>query len=94
MQDIQARIGDVVMDKAFVSSSAVKGQGFYGEVKYHIKTPAGKGIGAYVDPISMHKGSSESEFLFQRGSKFRIVGAYEDSYGNLHCNMEYAGNSF
>lgn len=94
LQDIQSRIGSVVADKAFVSSSAVNGKGFSGEVKYHIKTPAGKGIGAYVDPISLHKGGTESEFLFQRGSKFKIVGGYVDSKGQLHCNMEYVGNSF
>lgn len=93
LQDIQERIGEVVADKAFVSTSAVKGSGFGGQVLYHIKTPAGKGIGAYVDPISMNKGGAESEFLFQRGSKFRIVGGYEDSSGMLHCNLEYVGNT-
>ena len=91
LQDIQSRIGSVVADKAFVSSSAVNGKGFSGQVKYHIKTPAGKGIGAYVDTISTFKGKNESEFLFNSGSKYRVLGGYNDNAGQLHCNLEYIG---
>lgn len=82
-------IPDVVQDKAFMSTASA-GSGF-GGLTYHILTPPGKGIGAYVRPISKYKG--EKEFLFNHGSAFVIKGAYKDEYGSLHCNLEYIGRS-
>ena len=93
LADIKAKAGQIVADAAFTSTATVKGGGFSGNVIYHIKTPAGKGAGAYVDTISAYKGPGESEFLFNSGSKFRVLGGYEDSKGKLHCNLEYVGRA-
>lgn len=89
VSEIQAMIGQIVSDKGFGSSSASTSGAFGGKIAYHIKTPAGKGIGAYVRSISTYPG--EMEFLFQRSSAFRVVGAYEKG-GKVHCNLEYVGN--
>lgn len=89
VEAINAKIGQVVQDKAFMSTAAA-GTGF-GGITYHILTPPGKGIGAYVKPISKYK--SEKEFLFNHGSAFEIKGAYTDDYGLLHCNLRYIGRS-
>lgn len=61
-------------------------------VHYHIKTPSGKGIGGLV--LGAKWGSVFSgvpEFIFNRGSQYKIVGAY-DKGGITHCNLEYVGN--
>ena len=90
VDEIQAMVGQTVIDKGFVSSAATTNVSWGGTIKYHIKTPAGTGIGAYVRPISQHKG--EMEFLFQRKSEFRVVGAYKDNQNYINVNLEYVGN--
>lgn len=89
--EINAMVGSVVVDRAYTSSASHTGGGFGGEVCYHISTPSGKGIGAYVDGVSALKG--EDEFLFNKGGMYKITGAYSnpnDSY-NVHVNMEWIG---
>lgn len=59
----------------------------------HIKIPPSKGAGAYVNPISKFGGSSENEFLLNRGSmyKFDLKSIYVDSSGKIHINARWAG---
>lgn len=87
---INAMVGNVVHDPGYTSTSAHVNGGFGGKIIYHIKTPAGTGIGAYVVGISPY-GEGENEFLFNKGSAFKVTGAYEGSYGQVHCNLEYVG---
>lgn len=62
-------------------------------VRYHIETPAGKGIGGLVLGPKRNGGYVfGSEFIFNRGSQYRVTGAYEKD-GVIHCNMQYVGNS-
>lgn len=89
VEEINAMKGSIVHDRAYTSSSAHTGGGFDGEVIYHIKTPKGKGIGAYVRGLSHFK--NEDEFLFNKGSAFKVLNAYEDSWGQVHCNLRYMG---
>lgn len=90
VDQINAMVGSVVQDDAYLSTSAHSKGGFGGEIKYHINTPAGKGIGAYV--ISLSQFPHENEFLFRKGSAFKVTGAYEEN-GQVHCNLEYIGHS-
>ena len=89
VEEINAMKGSIVHDKAYTSTSAHTGGGFDGEVVYHINTPKGKGIGAYVRGLSHFK--NENEFLFNKGSAFKIMNAYEDNWGQVHCNLKYVG---
>lgn len=89
VDQINAMVGNVVHDPGYTSTSAHTGGGFGGKITYHINTPAGKGIGAYIRGISMFSG--EDEFLFNKGSAFKVTGAYETSNGQVHCNLEYVG---
>lgn len=79
-----------VQEKAFTSSSPNEDSFYHSgpSVQYHINTPAGKGIGAYMAKYSHYE--KESEFLFDIGSKFKIRGAYEKN-GVVHINMDYDG---
>ena len=90
--DVKKMYGQVVTDPGFTSSSAkVDFEAFKStrDVEYHIKVPGRqKGVGAYVQHFG--KSGDEYEFLFNRGSSFRILGGYE-SFGKLHVNMEYVG---
>lgn len=68
---LKAMVGKTVHDTGHMSISTVSGHEFSGKVLYEVKVPAGKGIGAYVGKLSQHK--SEAEFLFNRGTIFKIT---------------------
>lgn len=90
--EINKLVGSVVVDHGFTSATTTYSKGggtMFGDIQYHISTPKGKGIGAWVRPISKHK--SEEEFLFNYGSGFRVDGAYESSSGVVHVNLTYLG---
>lgn len=98
VEEVRAMIGQVVLDHGFGSSTTRRvfaenttlgSNSKKTKVIYHIKTPAGTGIGGFIAPIS-HYGKTESEFLFQRESMFKVVRGYEDG-GQVHCDLEYAG---
>lgn len=92
VDEINAMAGIIVQDDGYTSTSASVGSDFgsFSKIEYHISTPAGTGIGAYIMPVSRHR--MEDEFLFRRGSAFRVVGAYEEA-GKVHCNLEYVGHN-
>lgn len=106
---LNSMIGTVMHDKGFTSTSASRDKrstagSSYGMVEYTIKTPKGKGIGAYIAGASYYK-DAESEFLFNRGSGFKITGVrrgsktgttlvgttYTDTV--FYVEMEYIGRS-
>ena len=92
VDQINAMAGSVIVDHGFTSTTttyATGGGSFFGNIQYHISTPAGKGIGAFVRPISKHK--HEEEFLFNYGSAYKIVNAYESKNGYVHVNLQYVG---
>ena len=68
--------GRRIRDNGFMSTSAVKGGRFDGQIHYIITVPAGKGRGAYVAPLSHRE--EENEFLLKRGSEFVVRNAYKD----------------
>jgi len=69
--ELKAMVGRTVHDTGHMSISTVKGSEFSREVIYEVRVPTGKGIGAYIGKLSHHK--SEAEFLFNRGTIFKIV---------------------
>lgn len=92
-RDINAQLaGKVVVDHGFTSATTTYRTGggtYFGDIQYHISTPRGKGIGAFVKPISQH--SSEEEFLFNYGSGYKVVRAYRSKTGHTHVDLEYVG---
>lgn len=88
-----AKRGEIVTDKGFTSTSAVLGSNWTprdsSEIYYHIKTPANKGAGLYIGNMCMYW--NQHEYTFAPGSSYKILGAYEDDDGYIHCNMEYVG---
>lgn len=90
VSQINAMKGQMVMDNGYTSSSATKG--FSDDIVYHINTPSGKGIGAYIKGLSYHK--TENEFLFNKRSVFVIKNAYQlSSYGSVHVELDYYGRA-
>lgn len=88
--EINAMKGQLVVDKGYTSSAVSANKGFtWKPIIYHINTPAGKGIGAYVSGKSA-VGVGEDEFLFNKRSAFVVKGAYEEG-GKVHCNIDYYG---
>lgn len=92
---IKSMVGQVIHDKGFTSTSAstdkTRSTGIIDNLRYHIKTPSGKGIGAYIPKVSHFK-TAESEFLFNRGSAFKISEVRAEK-GLIHIDMEYVGRS-
>lgn len=64
------KVGEVFIDKAFLSTSVVKGVQFPGDTQFEIMVPKGTRGAAYVEVVS---GLSEYEMLFAKGMKFRVV---------------------
>ena len=83
--EIRALIGSKIHDDGFASSSLnseTSIDGFWKNgksIKCVIKTPSGKGIGAWLKPISQKP--EENEFLFGRGSNFEITNVRTDNDG-------------
>lgn len=84
---------NVVENKGYLSfgannhGAAIAGSGLV----IHLKVPPSIGAGAYVNPISTHAGSSENEFLLNRGANMKIDvnSFYTDSYGKVHVNATW-----
>ena len=108
VEKLRSMVGKVVTDNGFTSTALSSKTGYdrgsaqyiqkTGGIKpeelvqYHIKTPAGDGIGGLVlGPKWGDRYVGVPEFIFNRGSQFKIVGVYEKD-GVVHCNMEYVGN--
>lgn len=84
--ELKNLIGGEFVDKAFVSTSAKSGGGFSGDIGYRITVPPGKGRGQYIKSISHFK--SETEFLLNRNTKFRVTSVSgTDSYPIVHLQV-------
>lgn len=75
---------EVVKDLGFISTTPIKGS--YNPRKYwngcidiKIKVPAGKGVGAWVAPISGAK--RENEFLLNRNTDFKVLSVQKNELG-------------
>lgn len=94
-EQVKAMEGKIRVDYSITSARASKygatGNAF-GKLRYHISTPKGKGIGAYVANHSSC-GSSEDEFLYRPGSAYRIDRVYQDKQGRTNVDMTYVGNT-
>ena len=78
LDEMKEREGITVGDPGFMSAS-IQLYGFeINPVMYEIKVPKGKGIGAYVDSVSINKG--EKEFLFNAWSTFKVEKVEEIDY--------------
>lgn len=75
MSVLKSRIGSVVKDHGFTSTSMLK-NAWSGDVKYEINIPKGTNC-AYVAHMSQHH--SEMELLLNRGTSFRITGVREEN---------------
>ena len=84
--EINAMKGQIVIDKGYTSSSTVRA--FSSDIVYHINTPAGKGIGAYIKGLSHY--TTENEFLFNKNSIFTVKQAYQKG-SQVHVDIDYYG---
>lgn len=93
-EQIKAMEGKIRVDYSITSSRASKyaeTSSAFGKIRYHINTPKGKGIGAYIANHSSC-GEREDEFLYRPGSAFRIDKVYLDKNGRTNVDMTYVGN--
>ena len=70
--------GRVVRDPGYLSTSTNPHPPLIdGNILYKIAVPAGKGRGAYLDPMSKFQG--EKEFLLKRNTEMVVMRAYKDA---------------
>ncbi|GEM_PF-1367225 len=85
---IEQWVNRTIDDKAFSSSSLLRGSAFTGQqVFMQILVPKGS-KGAYINPISEFK--EEYELLFQKGSIFKIVDTQQQG-GKIFIKVIYEG---
>ena len=96
------KVGEVWQDDAFVSTTPIKGSyephaddneepEDFGVIDMVIHVKAGKGVGAWVAPIS--ELSEENEFLLNRGTKFRVKRISSNMDGKGHrIELEVVGH--
>lgn len=87
---LKKEIGSTFIDDGFTSTSILQEKVASGNVRMEIDVPAGKGIGAWINPLSGAE-DEEWEFLLQRGTKYRIDGI-ETSNGETRIKMTVVGN--
>jgi hypothetical protein len=88
--NLKKQIGSIFVDDGFTSTSILPAKVASGNVRMVIDIPSGKGVGAWVNPLSGAE-DEEWEFLLQRGSKFRIDGIDEVD-GETRIRMTVVGN--
>ena len=100
VEQIRALAGKEVKDPGFVSASPTNRENYKffglggtgvgdprGVVHYHIRVPVSDGAGGLLNQGVR----GNNEFLFNRGGRFRVLGAYEDDRGMVNCNLEWVG---
>lgn len=85
VDDINAMKGAIVVDKGITSTAVTRDGAWYG-MKYEIVYPKGRGRGIFIDPISAHHG--EKEFMARRGTRYEVIGGYNDYDGNTVCQLK------
>lgn len=73
-------VGNILIDRGFMSTSLNSGDAFGGDVRLEITVPQGA-QGAYVGYLSQC-GHYESEVLFDRRQRMEITNVYRDNFGN------------
>ena len=94
-QDVLAKLklegGSIFHDDGFVSTSVISEKVASGNIVMEINVPAGRGVGAWINPLSGAE-DKEYEFLLQRGSNF-IVDAIEQRGEDTIVRMTWTGST-
>ena len=90
----QSLIGGEIVDRAYASAGVTmlplsRGALAQTPIIMHIQTPAGKGHGAFIAPVSVYQ---EDEFIYPRGSHFQITGARIEG-GKVHIDARWTHRS-
>lgn len=91
LKNIQELEGEDYSDKAFMSTSpTMESSVLESDFTMEIYVPAGKGVGAYINELSVFE-NEEYEFLLARDSKFKIIKA-EKKNNKYYIKMEMIEN--
>lgn len=94
-EDLKSRMGDVVHDNAYLSTSTLKKlpgeQTVGGNTSYIIDIPSGNGQGAYIARFS--ENHQEREFLIAREGDYRIEDVFKDEDGRVNVHLSYLGTN-
>ena len=91
LRSLPTEAGAIFHDDGFGSTCAIDKKVSSGNVRMNIHVPAGKGYGAYVNPLSGAE-DDEYEFLLQRGTDYRVVSIAEQD-GETVVDLEVVGQT-
>ena len=91
LETLKLEIGSVFHDDGFGSTSVLSEKVASGNVVMEINVPKGKGLGAWINPLSGAE-DDEFEFLLQRGSNYKVTG-FENRGDDLVVHLDLLGNS-
>ena len=91
LRSLPTEAGAIFHDDGFGSTCAIDKKVASGNVRMNIHVPAGKGYGAYVNPLSGAE-DDEYEFLLQRGTDYRVVSIAEQD-GETVVDLEVVGQT-
>ena len=86
---LDAALGGTFHDSAYMSTSVTPREG---DIIIQIDVPAGKGHGAWVDPLAQY-GGDENEFLLARGTTLNIKNKYVNAAGQTVYEAEYVNST-
>lgn len=90
LEKLEAKIGSTFHDDGFVSTSVVREKQASGNIFMEISVPKGKGVGAWVSPISGKP--EEYEFLLNRGTDFTVTDISRDGVDTV-IKMKVTGRT-
>lgn len=83
-------IGNVVVDKGFMSTSLHSNTSMEKDIQYHINVPEGSQYGAYINDLSKYR-DAEFEFLLDKNLALEITAVKCDRYGRLELFLDILG---
>ena len=91
LDNLSLKIGDRFHDDGFGSTSVLKNKVASGNIVMEIDVPSGKGLGAWVNPLSGAE-DKEYEFLLQRGTDYLVKNIRYEGDDTI-VSLEVVGNT-
>lgn len=91
LENLSLKVGSVFHDDGFGSTSVIADKMASGNIFMEIDVPQGKGLGAWINPLSGAQ-DKEYEFLLQRGTNYKVKDIRYEGNDTI-VSLEVIGNT-